>query len=316
VKPALARATAVIVLATCLAVACGDGSTEPHPTDRLEIAFGFALGDTMSNGELRLMSADGRTQRQLLTLPGPEYNPNWSPDGRVIMFARENASPLWVVNADGTGLRAMPTPPTFLGNARWSPDGASITFEYSTDGLSSWIGVMRTDGTGLRSVSGQSRVFDHSPSWSPSGRIAFTRQVSNLEWTIWTVNLDGTNPTRLMDGTYDVQPVWSPDGTRLLFQTELTPAPGVYETRIAVVNADGSGRQVLTPSIRDTQDANASWSPDGQWILYSHWTYTGGINCSFYRIPAAGGTPVPIVSDMPAGKCLGSSWRTPPVSGS
>ena len=297
------------MLATCLAVSCGDGSTEPVATDRLEIAFGFAVGDTMSNGELRLMSADGRTQRQLLTLPGPDYNPTWSPDGRVIMFARENASALWLVNPDGTGLRPIPTPPGFLGGARWSPDGAWITFSYSTDGLLPRIGVMRADGTDVRSVTGQVRNSDVSPSWSPKGRIAVSRNVSSLVWNIWTVTVDGTNPTLLMYGTYDVQPSWSPDGTRLLFQTELTLAPGVYQTRIAVVNADGSGRQVLTPTIADTQDSSGSWSPDGQWILYEHWTYTGGINCSFYKIAAAGGTPVPMVPSMPAGKCLGSSWR-------
>ena len=301
------------MLATFLAVACADGSTAPAATDRLEIVFGFAVGDTIPNGELRLMSADGKTQRQLVSLPGPEYDPNWSPDGRVIMFAREYGSPLWLVNADGTGLRALPIPPHFSGGARWSPDGAWITFAYWTeDGGSSQIGVMRTDGTGLRSVTGeQVRDAVSGPAWSRDGRIAFTRQGAGGASSIWTVNVDGTNLTRLTTGTWDVLPRWSPDGRQLLFETELNPAPGVYEGRIAIVNADGSGRRLLTSSIADGDDDNPSWSPDGQWILYSHWTRTPRIDCSFYKIPANGGTPVPMMSDMPAGACLGSSWRAP-----
>ena len=314
-RPESRRWIAWSLLASPLVSACADRATEPPGADRFEIVAGFTDDDTVANGELRLLTADGATQRQLVSLPGPDYDPNWSPDGRRIMFARESETPLWLIDSDGTGLRAIPIPPHFEGGARWSPDGEWITFAYYPDGRSSNIGVMRADGTGLRSVTGD-QVADavSGPAWSRDGRIAFTRNFTNGAWSIWTVNLDGSNLTRLTTGAYDVLPRWSPDGTRLLFETELNPSPGMSETRIAVVNADGSGRQVITPEVSDTQDANPSWSPDGRWILYAHWTYARGTGCSFYKIPATGGTPVPLVAGGPAaGRCMGSSWRGLPM---
>jgi Tol biopolymer transport system component len=58
------------------------------------------------------------------------------------------------------------------------------------------------------------------------------------------------------DGTSSVRPAWSPDGTRIAFQTSENNAYHVY-----VMAADGSNRRLI--SQLDNDDRHPAWSPDG-----------------------------------------------------
>jgi Tol biopolymer transport system component len=51
------------------------------------------------------MEADGSRQTRLAGVFG-KY-PDWSPDGRRIVFSGDR---LYIVNADGSGLKPLPTP--------------------------------------------------------------------------------------------------------------------------------------------------------------------------------------------------------------
>jgi Tol biopolymer transport system component len=76
------------------------------------------------------------------------------------------------------------------------------------------------------------------------------------------MNLDGSHLTRLTnDPRDDSFPVWSPDGTRILFHSDRAGNFDLY-----VINPDGSGlAQLTTVSQADTF---ASWSPDGKKIVF------------------------------------------------
>jgi Tol biopolymer transport system component len=93
-----------------------------------------------------------------------------------------------------------------------------------------------------------------------NGMIAFTRRVPGNEgfWGIHTVNPDGTGLNRLSD---KAAPLWSPDGTKLLFS--VYPLFGYAD--IHVMNANGTGVRQLTEGIAAW---SASWSPDGSKIAY------------------------------------------------
>ena len=143
----------------------------------------------------------------------------------------------------------------------WSPDGAWIAFNYGDS-----IYVVESDGSRLQSISNPPPdaewYADFSPAISPDGsRVAFdnTRhKVGTLE--IGTSALDGSDYRRLTDNEgWNINPVWSPDGTRLAF---------VSGHGIAIMSADGSGLQTLTPpSLRSTKDPPV-WSPDGQRMAF------------------------------------------------
>ena len=65
-------------------------------------------------------------------------------------------------------------------------------------------------------------------------------------------------------GVEEAQAAWSPDGSRVAFRVGTAGTSDVLQ--IAVMNADGSARTVVTGG--DHHSTQPSWSPDGRSIVY------------------------------------------------
>jgi TolB protein len=88
------------------------------------------------------------------------------------------------------------------------------------------------------------------------------------------------NLTGFTGSHHETQPVWSPDGMQLVFAS----APHSFApTDLYVIGIDGRGLRQLTHSAES--EFAASWSPDGDAIVFTH--FEGGI-ASLYRIDANG----------------------------
>jgi TolB protein len=221
----------------------------------------------ISDSKIYVMNADGSEQRRLTSTADLEGSPAWSPDGRKIAFLRETDGVRvpYVVNADGSDERRL----TSIGasSVAWSPDGSRILFERETRN-SSEIYVVNADGTEprrLTRISGGNFVPSGSPAWSPDGkRIAFVRNGQ-----VWVMNADGSEQRRLtLEGAPNFNPSWSPDGRRIAFErggrrqrTNYWPGSAGYE--VHVMNADGSGQELLTRG-----GSGPGWSPDGRRIVF------------------------------------------------
>jgi Tol biopolymer transport system component len=83
---------------------------------------------------------------------------------------------------------------------------------------------------------------------------------------------DASTPAGLF---FQIEPAWSPDGSRLAFVSRRDGTFHVY-----VMNADGTGIHRLTNTAKD--DHNPSWSADGTRIVYSR-------EGALFVTPAAGG---------------------------
>ena len=95
-----------------------------------------------------------------------------------------------------------------------------------------------------------------------NGLIAFASgRDGNYE--IYSMTPEAAAQTRLTrDPATDVDPAWSPDGTRIAFTSNRGGDDDIY-----VINADGSGQTRLTTS--QFADANPTWSPGGRNIAFA-----------------------------------------------
>ncbi|MEW6568949.1 MAG: hypothetical protein AB1449_12445 [Chloroflexota bacterium] len=129
---------------------------------------GLFLALISPDGTGRTDLAEWTIQTEILD-PGSVWPPQWSPDGRQILF--ESSGPMgdleiFVINADGTGLRNLTNSPGRDSDPVWSPDGRYIAFVTNRDGNDE-IYVMNADGTDQRNVS-QSPILDECcPGWRP-----------------------------------------------------------------------------------------------------------------------------------------------------
>ena len=120
---------------------------------------------------------------------------------------------------------------------------------------------MNTPGSGRTMLSDWQAVETH-PDWSHDGnKIVFTSDTGNAisnpngDQEIYVMNAGESDALRITDNVGDdYQPKWSPDGTKIAFESQRDGNREIY-----VMNADGSGSTRLTDNAGN--DRHLSWRP-------------------------------------------------------
>ncbi len=176
--------------------------------------------------DLYLMNPDGSNIRQVFDKSKDRRAPSWSPDGKQIAYnsLEQGQWMIYIATIDGKKEERV----AFGGGPIWSPDGTEIAFTVG------WPERMRISIINIQTRR-QKFLFppEAQPSWmermawSPSGdSLAFSwlHRVPLEDFleteTIYTINRDGTNLKQIVPegGLRAVGPVWSPDGSVLLYQ--------------------------------------------------------------------------------------------------
>ena len=129
------------------------------------------------------------------------------------------------------------------------------------------------------------------------GRIAIESNRDG-DFEIFTMNADGSGVANLTDNpAIDVEPAWSPDGTRIAFRSDRDG-----DDEIFVMNADGSNLMQLTNN--DAYDGDPDWSPDGERLVFD----TGRDGNDEIYVMDADGTNSARVTDDPGIDYAPSWW--------
>jgi Tol biopolymer transport system component len=182
--------------------------------------------------------------------------------------------PTLLITTAGFGLAACdgdtPTDPSAPIAAKSIPvPSRKLAFTTTRDGDGE-VYAMNANGTGQVNLTSNPGESDYRPAWSPNGKkIAFLRG-----FHLFIMNGDGTGLQDLTGAAGflpSAQPVWSPDGSTILFS--MGPSQGPSGLDVWRVHPDGSGLVNVTAD--GLFNGDAGWSPDGSRIVYIRNTSDG-----------------------------------------
>jgi Tol biopolymer transport system component len=305
------------LLALAAAFGLSAGTAAAQTTDG-RIVF---QGCDATTCQIYTVNPDGTALRQITHGAAARFQPDWSPNGRRIVFAQDSGSgaTIWIARADGSNARQLthPLPGFFDQWPHFTPDGRRVLFTNFTPDTDGGISSIRTDGTHLRVITPNSGASYNDAVLSPNGRrLAFMRwHVGNATMRIYTRALDGgrerpLTPVRLLGWWPD----WAPNGNRILFSSNLfleRPNAAIY-----TVGSWGGQVRKLTHPTFPNEDWSAGYSPSGFRIVFAsdrgrpdrffsgQDLYTMGSNGShIHKIPLPSSIPYP---DAP-------QWGTAPL---
>jgi Tol biopolymer transport system component len=240
------------------------GSTDPYP--RLG-DFSFAYFRVNADGS-------GLTELSNTQDIGRLGAVGWSPDGQRIAFVVNNSKPqIAVQDVDGTQRSDITAADAYALEPAWSPDGSTIAYAFSHPAFSgqlvpSDIHLINPDGTNDRAITSADPncgvdSFYSEPNWSPDGRrlvAAKNASCNTVSPNIVVMNADGSGITKLTNiccTTSDGNPVWSPDGTQIVFNR------ADNGQHLIVMNADGSNQHEIHPG----ESRGFGYQPDWQPIV-------------------------------------------------
>jgi eukaryotic-like serine/threonine-protein kinase len=241
-----------------------------------------------ANNALYLGSLDSpEVQRVMSAQSKALYLPAGRDGTRALLYYRDGGLEARTFDPDRN---ALGDPRPVIANVQYNSAGIGASFQASADGR---VIVVRPAGTGGAQMTwflrdGQRAGAAGSPGevvqprLSPKGdRLAFTRSdARNGNRDVWTLELDrGIAAPITRNPANDWHPVWSADGTRLLFNSDRAgKSEGVLYLKRAL---DASADEI---QLRDGPGSPTDWSRDGRWMA---------VNANFSR---DGGAAVAIVS--------------------
>jgi Tol biopolymer transport system component len=278
--------------------------------------------------------------------------PAWSPDGRklaaAVRFGLIEVFNFAVLSADGSNFAVLTS---FSDNGAgtfndagsdWSPDGSKLLFDAPGDSavpssVAPNVWVMNADGSGLTSLTNLTTLGAacFQASWSPDGsKVVFASSRAldgsdaanaNSTFNIWVMNADGSSAKPLTkftaNGANNTAPAWSPDGSKLAFESAgalngSDAANANLTVNIWVVNADGTGAIPLTKLTGAGASSHVpNWSPGGSKLTFASMRAVDGRDLSnaasnIWEMNADSSGVIPLTKNTAKGAdSLNPRWR-------
>ena len=217
---------------------------------------GVAVGDLSSSETIWLLDTDTAAV--------------YSPSG-YLLFAREGT--LLAVPFDARRLELSDSAYPAVGQVAVDTANSAMAVSASANGTI----VYRS---GPSSATGRLVWFDQSgratemldpetaaewPAISPDGRSVAVQRTINGNTDIWLFDAGRPSLRRLtFDPSVDTSPLWSPDGTKIVFRSSRSGSSALFQKP-----ASGVGQEELLP-VEFRDGVPTGWSADGQFLLYQN----------------------------------------------
>ncbi len=278
----------------------------PSPDGR-SVAFirGGTLGTPQwqrNEGDLWVRSLVSQNEIRLTdTLGVVESNPAWSPDGSKIVYTvtessrhaitpeysgakmdytylKRAPSDVALISAAGGRAATLAASPGYERYPRWIDSNRVLIERVSSD-------VKLREILMVDAATGQEHVLHRdvddrwwslnylgaNPMPSPDGRwIAFITDQDGWD-QLYVVPSSGDTPIQLTEGSFEVRnPSWSPDSTRIAFDTNEGENPGMRHIAVANLGDDPSSAETVKLTGGRGTNIAPRWSPDGNRLVYQH----------------------------------------------
>lgn len=253
---------------------------------------------------------------QLTFDPGDKTQPNWSPDGKKLLYVAPGASKTQGLDIFMLDLSTPGSQPVDLSKHQgddtdpaWSPDGKLIAFTANAreDGVLQ-LYLMNADGSNLHRIS--TDYEEYSPTWQP-----------DMQWLVYVINAsDNRYLYRRFEDTgfsYMTSTPSAYDSAEIFGRFGQVEHPQISPdgTTLAYVRIDGSSRQIFTADYKKRgaqfskltttgKDYYPAWSADSQMIVF---TSERDGNPQIYLMTSAGLLQTNLTNRQ--GKDLQPAWQ-------
>ncbi len=233
-----------------------------------------------------LTSTDGSGGTRQLPIGASAKSPRWSPDGKSIAFIAAlpatDKPQVQLLTLSGGRTRRVTDLANGVEAFQWSPYGTRL------------VCVSKTGRVRRPYDQGGSDVRHYT---SATYKFNDTGFYDEKRTHLFVVDAASGKATQITSGEQrnDVDPQWSPDGTRILFTSEDTDKTLMTNNDVWIVPPEGGTLVRVNPFQGNIHFAR--WSPDAREIAYAA-SLTAEEQVKLMIVPVAGGSPRTIAAEL------------------
>jgi dipeptidyl aminopeptidase/acylaminoacyl peptidase len=233
----------------------------------------YSLQDGKQNSEIYLMDADGGKLHRMTNNPAADGHPQWSPDGKWILFvsSRTEGQQAWLLPVNGGEPHQATSFSMGVSDPLWTADGKNIVFssdvfpECGADDACNKQNDESIDKGPIKAHMADHLLYRHWTTWKDGKR------THTLIFNIENKTITDVSPGDCDAPAFSLGGVGfavSPDGREVCFVSNHDPNEAETTNEdLFIVPAAGGTPKNITESNK-AYDGDPAYSPDGRYIAY------------------------------------------------